>query len=63
MTPEEVTPEDKWLLIFGSGWVDWRDVMDSKHGLLFHALPRDKQQVDINRNQVRLKPRDELIRV
>ena len=58
-----MTPEEKWLLIFGSGWVDWRDVMGSEHGLLFHALPREKKQMNTNRNQVRLKPQHEPIRV
>jgi hypothetical protein len=55
-------PEDKWLLIFGSGWVDWQDVVQGNYDTLFHAIPRFKLELNLESQRVRLKPH-ELIRV
>lgn len=57
-----MTPEQKWLLIFGSGWVDWVDVLNHSHDLLFNQIPHDSIEIDRLRQQVRLKT-NEPIRV
>jgi hypothetical protein len=57
-----MTPKQKWLLIFGSGWVGWVDVLNSAHALLFNEIPHDCLEIDRLRQQVRWKP-DEPVRV
>lgn len=57
-----MTPEQKWLVIFGSGWVDWVEVLNTAHDVLFNEIPHDMLEIDRLRQQVRLK-QNELIRV
>lgn len=58
-----MTPEEKWLLILGSGWVGWFDVVQADCDVLFYEIPRDRLEVDNHLQQVRLKPQHEPIRV
>lgn len=53
-----MTPEEKWLLIFGSGWIRWFDVVRADCAVLFYEIPRDKLELNDNLHQVRLKPND-----
>ena len=51
-----MTPEQKWLLLHGSGWVDWVDVMNSKALDVFENEFDPKLfEIDPIKNQVRLK--------
>jgi hypothetical protein len=50
-----MTPEQKWLLLFGSGWVNWSEVADKDYKLLFNDMPRGSLEINPERNQVRLK--------
>jgi hypothetical protein len=58
-----MTPEDKWLLIFGSGWVDWMEIHNHDQMPLFNDLyERDLLELELAKNTIRLKP-NETIRV
>ena len=59
--------EDKWLLVYGRGWVDWwelEDTNDEQLNPLFVRLSEDgKLEMDANYVRVRLKEKDESVRV
>lgn len=59
--------EDKWLLVYGRGWVDWwelEDTNDEQLNPLFVRLSEDgKLEMDANYVRVRLKEKDETVRV
>ena len=57
-----MTDEQKWLLIFGRGWVALEVV--EEHDPIFSRLAKDKKlDVDQSFECVRLKPQNEPIRV
>lgn len=65
-----MTDEQKWLLIFGSGWVPWYAVVDGPpgeqevHPLHTRLTEAGKIEVDKNTMRVRLKKEvNEIIRV
>jgi hypothetical protein len=52
-----MTPEQKWLLIFGSGWVDWDTIYEggSDYVHLADSLHNSQQlESDFARYQVRV---------
>lgn len=59
--------EDKWLLVYGRGWVDWWQLEDANDLQLDPLLSRlseaEKLEFDINYGRVRLKEKDESVRV
>lgn len=59
--------EDKWLLVYGRSWVDWwelEDTNDEQLNPLFVRLSEDgKLEMDVNYMRVRLKEKDESVRV
>lgn len=59
--------EDKWLLVYGRGWVDWWELEgtnDEQLDPLFVRLSEDgKLEMDANYVRVRLKEKDETVRV
>ena len=59
--------EDKWLLVYGRGWVDWwelEDTNDERLDPLFVRLSEaGKLEMDANYVRVRLKEKDESVRV
>ncbi len=59
--------EDKWLLVYGRGWVDWwelEDTNDEQLNPLFVRLSEaGKLEMDANYVRVRLKEKDESVRV
>lgn len=59
--------EDKWLLVYGRGWVDWwelEDTNDEQLNPLFVRLSEaGKLEMDANYVRVRLKEKDETVRV
>lgn len=59
--------EDKWLLVYGRGWVDWWDLEgtnDEQLDPLFVRLSEDgKLEMDESYVRVRLKEKDESVRV
>jgi hypothetical protein len=51
-----MTPEQKWLLIFGSGWVDWMEIHTRDQMPLFDDLyQRDLLELELVKNTIRLK--------
>ena len=58
-----MTPEQKWLLLHGSGWVDWVDVMrNNVLDVYENQFDPDLFEFDPLQNRIRLKP-NEPIRV
>lgn len=56
-----MTDEQKWLVLFGSGWVPWYAVVDGPPGdqevnpLHTRLVAAGKMEIDKNRMVVRLK--------
>lgn len=58
-----MTPEQKWLLVFGRDWVCWDEIYEGDYVYIADSLHESGQlEVNISRYQVRLKP-NEPIRV
>lgn len=59
--------EDKWLLVYGRGWVDWWELENSDdedlNPLFVRLSEAGKLEMDPNYVRVRLKEKDEPIRV
>ena len=59
--------EDKWLLVYGRGWVDWwelEDTNDEQLDPLFVRLSKaGKLEMNSSYGRVRLKEKDESVRV
>jgi hypothetical protein len=50
-----MTPEQKWLLIFGRDWVCWDEICESNYVYIADSLHESGQlEVNISRYQVRL---------
>jgi hypothetical protein len=51
-----MTPEQKWLLLYGSGWIDWVDVMRNiTLDVYGHQFDPDLFEFDPLQNRIRLK--------
>jgi hypothetical protein len=51
-----MTPEQKWLLLYGSGWIDWVDVMRSDALDVYeNQFDPDLFEFDPLQNRIRLK--------
>jgi hypothetical protein len=58
-----MTNKQKWLLLFGSGWVDWVDVQNGDARDFYQKIRADMVlEFDPLLNRIRLKP-NEIIRV
>lgn len=59
--------EDVWLLTFGRGWVDWWELENSDdedlNPLFVRLSEAGKLEMDPNYVRVRLKEKDESVRV